>query len=236
MNTELEAERQRIIAEYDRRERELPKDYYALHHPANLFMHQEHERWLSRCLQRGGLVPLDGRRVLEVGCGHGNWLGVFESLGACRHDLAGIELGTDRAEATARRFPDADVRSGDATRLPWDDHTFDVVFQRMMFTSILDPAARKQAAEEIVRVTRPGGALVWIDFFINPRNPQVRPLGRADIRALFPGWQATFHRTTLAPPLTRRLVPISWSLARAVEQLKIFNTFYIALLQSPRQA
>jgi hypothetical protein len=51
MCAELEAEAQRIIAEYDRREREIPSDYYALYHPHNLFGRQEHQRVLLRCLR-----------------------------------------------------------------------------------------------------------------------------------------------------------------------------------------
>jgi ubiquinone/menaquinone biosynthesis C-methylase UbiE len=233
MTAEMQAEAQRILAEYDRREREIPSDFYALWHPRNLFVHQEHERIVLECLRRAGLAPLSGRRVLDVGCGHGDWLAVFESFGARREDLAGVELGSDRALQTANRLKGADVRAGDATSLPWDDRSFDVLFQRMMFTSILDPEARRAAAREMMRVARPGGAMIWIDFFINPRNPHVRPLGKADVRALFPNWRATFYRTTLAPPLSRRLARLSWSLARAIEQLRVFNTFYVALLQSP---
>ena len=232
-SAEPEAEARRIIAEYDRRDREIPSDFYALFHPQNLFAHQEHQRMLLHCLRRASLVPFGARRVLDVGCGQGDWLAVFEGFGARRECLAGIELGEARAAMAARRLDGADIRAGDASHLPWPDHSFDVLFQRMMFTSILDPAARRAAAAEAMRVARPGGAIIWVDFFINPRNPRVCPLGRADVRALFPNWQATFYRTTLAPPLARRLVPISWSLARAVEQLRIFNTFYFALLQPP---
>jgi SAM-dependent methyltransferase len=233
-DVDLDAESRRVIAEYERRERDQPPDYYALHHLRNLFVRQEHERMLLRCLRRAGLVPLSERRVLEVGCGHGEWLAVFESLGARRENVAGIELGHQRAEQANRRLPGSDIRAGDAARLPWSDQSFDVVFQRMMFTSILDPTVRRVAAEEMMRVARPDGAIVWVDFFINPFNPQVRCLGRKDIHDLFPGWQATLYRTTLAPPLSRRLVNISWGLARALEQLRIFNTFYFGFLQRRR--
>jgi ubiquinone/menaquinone biosynthesis C-methylase UbiE len=233
ISAEPETEARRILAEYDRRDREIPSDFYALFHPQNLFAHQEHERMLLHCLRRAGLVPLGNRRVLDLGCGHGDWLAVFEGLGAHRECLAGIELGESRADLAARRLPGADIRAGDATHLPWPDHSFDVIFQRMMFTSIVDSAARRASADEAMRVARPEGAIVWCDFFVNPRNPRVCPLGRAEVRALFPNWRATFYRTTLAPPLARRLVPVSWTLARAIERLRILNTFYFALLQPP---
>jgi ubiquinone/menaquinone biosynthesis C-methylase UbiE len=231
MSIELDDESRRIIAEYERREREMPADFYDLHHLRNLFMHQEHERLLAQCLHRTGQIPSRERRILEVGCGHGNWLSVFETLGFPQVNIAGIELGAARAEFAAKRLPMADVRAGDATKLPWPDGAFDVVFQRMMFTSILDPDIRRQAAREMMRVVRPDGAIIWADFFINPSNPHVRPLNRADVRELFPGWRARLYRTTLAPPLARRLVSVSWSLARAVEKLKIFNAYFFGYLR-----
>ena len=76
-----------------------------------------------------------------------------------------------------------------------------------------------------------GSAIIWADFFINPSNPRVRPLNRSDVRELFPGWRAKLYRTTLAPPLARRLVGVSWSLARAVEKLKIFNAYFFGFLR-----
>jgi hypothetical protein len=56
-------------------------------------------------------------------------------------------------------------------------------------------------------------------------------LSRADVRELFPGWRARLYRTTLAPPLARRLVRVSWSLARAIEKLKIFNAYFFGFLK-----
>lgn len=225
MNVKTDDEADRILAEYERRQRQLPSDYYALHRPHNLFQHQNDQRLLATCLRRAGQLPLTERRVLEMGCGEGNWLRVFQEFGTPLNNLAGIELGPERVELALAKLPAADIRAGDASRLPWPDHSFDIVFQRMMFTSILDPQMRRAAAAEMMRVVKPGGVLVWVDFFINP-NPRVYCLSKSEIRGLFPGWQGTFFRTTLAPPVARRLVPISWSLARLLEKLQVFNTFY----------
>jgi len=41
---------------------------------------------------------------------------------------------------------------------------------------------------------------------------------------LFPGCAFEFHKITLAPPLARRVVPVSWGLAYGLERLKIFNS------------
>jgi len=225
-------EAQRIIEEYSRREREIPADFYALWRPANLFIWQGHERAVLRGLSRAGLLPLTTRRVLDVGCGKGDWLGVFEEFGCPRDSAAGIELGPAAAQEAATRFPGADVRCGNATQLPWEDRSFDVVFQRTIFSSILDHSVRRVVAAEMLRVLRPGGAIIWLEFFFNnPRNPHVVGIGSREVRALFPGCNIKLRRITLAPPLARRVVPLSWGLASWLESLRFLNTHHLGVIQ-----
>src|SRR5215217_7350831 len=126
LETKQQLEARRIVAEYARRDRELPDDFYALHHPANLYMFQGHEQAVLWGLQKAGLTPLHSFRVLDVGCGYGEWLGVFERFGARRQMLAGIDLTDSRVAVATAAYPDADVRQGDASALPWDDQSFDV--------------------------------------------------------------------------------------------------------------
>lgn len=52
-----------------------------------------------------------------------------------------------------------------------------------------------------------------------------------EIRGLFPGCRFTFERITLAPPLARRLAPLSRGLCTFLESLKIFNTHYLAAIR-----
>jgi ubiquinone/menaquinone biosynthesis C-methylase UbiE len=232
LEAKQQLEAQRIVAEYARRDRELPDDFYALYRPANLYIFQGHERAVLWGLQKARLAPLDGCRVLDVGCGYGEWLGVFERFGARRDMLAGIDLTESRVAVARAAFPDADVRQGDASALPWNDHSFDVVFQRTIVSSILDPAVRQQVAGEMLRVLRPGGAILWLEFsYNNPRNPNVCGIGRKELWRLFPACRITSRRVTLAPPLARRLAPISWTLAQVLEALRVLNTHYLAVIQ-----
>jgi len=48
---------------------------------------------------------------------------------------------------------------------------------------------------------------------------------------LFPNCSYEFHRITLAPPLARRIVPISWILAYGLERLTIFNSHYLVAIR-----
>lgn len=231
MNTSQTSAEQ-IRAEYKRREREIPPDFYALHHTANLFLHQGQLHGLQWALRTAGLAPFGDRRLLEVGCGRGNWLSIFEAFGAKRENLAGIDLDEERARECQARFAGADVRPGDATRLPWPDGAFDVVFQSTVFTSILDAEMKRAVAGEMLRVVKPRGAILWYDFHMNnPRNPHVRGVGGGEIRALFPGCEARLRRVTLAPPIARRLAPLSWLAAEALEGMRFLNSHYFGVLR-----
>ena len=71
----------------------------------------------------------------------------------------------------------------------------------------------------------------WYDFWLNPTNPQTRGIRPAEIRRLFPNCRYEFHKITLAPPIARRVVPISWMLALFLESLKIFNSHYLVAIR-----
>jgi ubiquinone/menaquinone biosynthesis C-methylase UbiE len=226
------SEADRILEEHRRREREVPAGFYDLDRPANLFLRQGQERALCKALEESGLLPLAGRRLLEVGCGSGNWLEVLERFGARRERLAGIDLDAGRAAACADRFPGSDVRAGDASRLPWEAGSFDLVLQSTVFSSILDAGMRRAVASEMLRVLAPGGVLLWYDFFLdNPANPHVRGVRRREIEALFPGCRIALRRTTLAPPVARRIVPVSWTLAALLEALRVLDTHWFGVIR-----
>jgi ubiquinone/menaquinone biosynthesis C-methylase UbiE len=230
--TPADREAQRILDEYARRERELAPDEYSLAKPANLFARQGQERALLEALRRAELLPLGERRILEVGCGRGRWLATFEQFGARRDRLAGIDLDEARLAESREKFAGADLRAGDATKLPWSDGSFDVVFQSLVFTSILDGDVRAAVAREMRRVLTPSGVILWYDFsYNNPANPNVRGVGRAEVSRLFPDCTIELRRVTLAPPLARRLVQMSWLAASVLERMRVLNTHYFGVLR-----
>jgi ubiquinone/menaquinone biosynthesis C-methylase UbiE len=222
----------RIRAEYERRARDIPADFYSLEKPANLFARHGHERALLTALKKHGRLPLASKRILEVGCGTGQWFVSFERLGARRELLSGIELDEGLATKARARAPGAQIETGDAGRLPWPDGRFDLVFQATVFTSILDENVRRTVAAEMVRVLAPGGAILWYDFvFDNPWNKGVRGIKERQVAALFPGFRVTGERVTLVPPLARRLVPISWVAASLLERLRVLNSHCLLVLE-----
>ena len=237
-------EAERIREEYARRERHVPPDRYSLASAPNLFARQQKNRALLSILSTEGLLPLAGKKVLDLGCGDGQQLLEFQTWGSRPADLAGIDLIDTRIERARERLGASaggdrgpDLRTGDASALPWPDGVFDMACQNTVFTSILDDGMKKAVAGEMLRVLKPGGALIWYDFlFNNPANPNVKGIAAREIRSLFPGCSVRLRRITLAPPIARRLVPITWIGSLMLEKLVIFNTHYLAMIRKPAGA
>jgi SAM-dependent methyltransferase len=240
----LSAEAERIRQEYAARAHRFPSGYYSLSNPAVFFTRQSVERALLKAFRRHDLFPLRDSRILDVGCGNGQWLVDFEMWGARRSNLAGIDLIPERVRTARARLAawrnetgelvsdGADIREGDATTLPWPDASFDIVSQSMAFSSILDGSARAALAREMARVLRGDGRIVWYDMFVdNPRNPNVHGIRKREIRQLFEGFDLDSRRVTLLEPLARRLVPASRLSGELLEAVRVLNTHLLAVLR-----
>jgi ubiquinone/menaquinone biosynthesis C-methylase UbiE len=227
----IAAERERIQLEYHRRAREINPDLYAAWQPASRFMLESRNRTGARMLHRLDVFPRPGDECLEVGFGNIGWLTELIGWGVSETNLHGIELSAARANKARQILPVADLRIGDAVELPWEDRTFRLVVASTLFTSVLDDEVRRLIADEIVRVLAPGGALLWYDFaYNNPRNPNVRGIGRGEIKKLFPSLSGKIRTITLAPPLTRLIAPRWWTLASFLEAIPLLRTHLLAVL------
>lgn len=119
------------------------------------------------------LHPVDeSTTVLDVGCGTGTHLDAYVETGAVCH---GIDASPAMLDQARGRLGDrAELRFGDATALPYDGGSFDLVFTSF-FLHELDPATRAAALREMVRVVRPDGRILAIDYRAGP----LRMKGRA---------------------------------------------------------
>ena len=117
---------------------------------------------------------------------------------------------------------------GSADQLPYADEAFNLVFNCMMFSSILDDSLRGAIATEMWRVTKPGGLLLYDFAYDNPANHAVLGIHRREMRRLFPEAHLSFKRLTLAPPIARAITPLSPLLSNLLERLTVFNTHLLA--------
>lgn len=224
-------ERERVLAEYRRREREIEADRYAPWNPSAIFLRGGRTLTAALLLAKASVFPRPGDPCLEIGFGSLGWLAELMSWGLREADLHGVELDPVRAAKARDAFPAADLRTGDATRLPWPDKTFRLVITSTVFSSILDTAVRRLVAAEVTRVMAPGGVLLWYDMRVNnPRNPHVRKVDRKELGSLFPRLSGRTRSATLAPPLARWVVPRSWRAAQILETIPLLRTHWLAVL------
>jgi SAM-dependent methyltransferase len=220
----------RIRAEYERRSREIPKNFYSWERMPNYFLDTQLVRASIAELAKEKMFPLEGRRVCDIGCGSGRWLLEFAQWEAS--DLSGIDLDEARLARLKERLPSADVHAGDARNMPWANDSFDLVSCHTVFSSILNEGVRKQVAAEMARIAKPDGVILWFDFRVNnPKNPGVRGVKADEIRALFPDCDVRLKPVTLAPPIARLVVPISWIAATALEKLPFLRTHYLGIIR-----
>lgn len=92
-----------------------------------------------------------GTRVLDVGCGSGEFCRLAAARGAL---VSGIDAAEELIEIARRLVPGADLRVGPMERLPWDDGSFGVVTGFNAFQFAADMLG---ALEEAKRVARRGG-------------------------------------------------------------------------------
>ena len=222
----------RILREYERRAEAIPAGFYDLSRPANYFAHCGVARRALAMLDRHGLLPLEGRKIADIGCGSGNWLLEFMQWGAKAEDLFGIDLNSSRVAEARRRIPDASLEIGDASVLPLADGSVDLACQFTAFSSVLDDGMKRAMAAEMLRALRRDGAILWYDLRVNnPSNPAVRAIGLDEVRRLFPGCQVDAERITLAPPIARAIVPRSWVMASILERIPALCSHYLLLIR-----
>lgn len=139
----------------------------------------------SLALIRRALGPLDGLRILDLGCGRGRFASPLARLGA---SVVGIDLSSgmlDRGLGFAR------VR-GTGRHLPFADGAFDAVISVEVFEHL---ANRDEVLAECRRVLRPGGTIVVIEksaLALDERRPW--------LPALFIKWLDTRRRFWMYEP------------------------------------
>lgn len=103
-----------------------------------------------------------GWHVLDVACGNGN-----ATLAAARAGAraVGVDYVADLIESGRARAVteglDVEFRVGDAEKLPFDDNSFDATLS--VFGTMFAPD-HQRTADEIVRVTRPGGRVAFASW------------------------------------------------------------------------
>lgn len=148
----------------------------------------------------GDLGLRGDEQVLDLGCGRGAQLLAVAKL-LPRGRAVGIDLwradqtgnGAEATRRNAEREGVADrveLHTGDITRLPFADSTFDLVVSSLVLHNIPSAAGRRAAIDEAVRVLRPGGRLAIADLrATNRHRARLQELGLTGVERRNLGWR-----------------------------------------------
>ena len=199
--------------------------------PFNLLSLHEREYAIASVLRELGIGSLNGRKVLDVGCGRGRMLRWLLEFGADPSLIYGLDLVDIHLAEARHRSPHLSIVRGNAAELPFGSSSFDLVHQATVFSSVLDPLMKRTIASEMLRVLKSDGFILWYDFFAdNPRNPDVRGVSRKEIHDLFPTCRIQLRRLTVAPPIGRVVARYSPLLYEVLSRTKILCTHYLCVI------
>lgn len=115
-------------------------------------------------------LPRAGERVLDAGCGAGNYLSMYRRI-------TGEVFGVDFSSAMVSAATNCGrVVQGDIQQLPFGSAQFDYASSHVVISHVHDPRA---ALAELARITKPGGRLVvvvpnWLSFLAPARVLMIR--------------------------------------------------------------
>jgi SAM-dependent methyltransferase len=139
-----------------------PQAFWKQHYEA---LAAEGPRWLdysnertqaqSFALALDAAGPVDGRAVLDIGCGHGQLSLAARALGARR--VTGIDMATSCIDQNSRLHPDVEWLAAPVLSMRTEE-TYDLVFA----VEVLQYMPHTEALRQFWSFVRPGGRLVVI--------------------------------------------------------------------------
>lgn len=115
-----------------------------------------------------GIINIQrGQRILEVGCGTGTNLRIYQNKG-CK--VFGVDLSPFMLNMAKKKLgTHASLALGDASALAYSDHSFDLVIA-MLTLHEMSPIKRRAVMDEITRVMKMDGRLLIVDFHHGRRS------------------------------------------------------------------
>jgi ubiquinone/menaquinone biosynthesis C-methylase UbiE len=189
------------------------RDQYSEWHQRVFDASQEHadEKAPWYDLVQQYLIPVEGKRVLEVSCGRGGFSCLLAARGAIMFGAdfseAALRIAHSRTAAGNRNGNGVRLVQADAHNLPYADESFDIIISCETIEHLLDPLA---ALQEMARVCRVNGLI----YLTTPNYFNAMGLyyiyARLRGRRATPGADQPFDRVFLFPQIRQMFKSAGW--------------------------
>ena len=120
-------------------------------------------RWRRRAARETGLGH--GGSALDVACGSGKLTRELARLAGAKGRVVGLDFSEQMLVVAGRAGGGPVYERGDALALPYGDGTFDAATMAFGLRNLADP---RRGLAEMLRVLRPGGRAVVLEFLKPP--------------------------------------------------------------------
>jgi len=188
-----------------------------------------HIRGRAATLELARAASVDStKRVLDVGSGVGGTSRCLAREFGCH--VTGIDLTDEYCRAAAMLSARiglgelVDYRQGDATNLPFLDHSFDIVWTEHVAMNIPD---KPRLYREMYRVLKPGGTLAIYDILAGPSGPVLFPVP----------WARTPESSFLATPdeLRKLLEESGFEVTAWSDTTDVARAWFVSLAEKIRK-
>lgn len=123
-----------------------------------------------------------GGSALDVACGSGKLTAQLARIAGRSGRVVGLDFSPQMLEVARAEYPGVEFLDGDALNLPFEDASFDASTIAFGLRNLADPV---RGLRELIRVVKPGGRAVVLEFVRPPKGP-VGAAYRVYLRTLLP--------------------------------------------------
>jgi demethylmenaquinone methyltransferase/2-methoxy-6-polyprenyl-1,4-benzoquinol methylase len=123
-----------------------------------------------------------GGSALDVACGSGKLTALLARIAGPSGRVVGLDFSQQMLEVARHDHPGIEFLEGDALHLPFEDATFDTSTIAFGLRNLADPV---RGLREMLRVVKPGGRAVVLEFVRPPSGP-IGSAYRVYLRTLLP--------------------------------------------------